>query len=272
MNDSSFGGASGNIWRRIDFLNNGVGYFKPINQDNSIWKTTDFGENWIKTSYGFSGGAAVIKFYNENIGFVTDYGGLARTLDGGNTWDHWDSPFSRSDIEFAPDDPANVWLLGDDKVFFTSDTGNTWKSVSINGFGMAANNEGRDMVFTSRQNGWLLSEKNVYKTTNGGGLTNVAQLNSHQPEIFLFQNYPNPFNPYTEIRYQIRKTSHVTIKIYDLLGQEVTTLVDGNVDAGTHDVRWNARNRENTPVSTGIYVYRLNVDKEVFQRKMALIR
>jgi photosystem II stability/assembly factor-like uncharacterized protein len=278
MNDSSFGSISYNEWREVDFLNDGVGYYCPLVLDDCVWKTNDFGRSWTKTAYMPDSNPTVLKFYDKNIGFVSNGGAIARTMDGGNTWKYWDhenaSPtlFTWLDIEFAPGDPSTVWLLGDNEVFFSSDTGNTWKSININGYGEHALNPGRDLVFTSRDNGWLLSQKKIYKTANGGGFTDVAQAGSRLPETFLFQNFPNPFNPETEIQFQIRKTSHATLKIHDVLGNEIATLLDDRMEAGTHTVLWNGRNRENFPVSSGIYLYRLIVDKEILQGKMTLIR
>jgi hypothetical protein len=218
----------------------------------------------------------VVKFYDENIGFVSNRAAIARTLDGGNTWKYRDrdgaSPFTWSDIEFAPDDPSTVWMLGDNEIYFSSDTGNTWKSTAISGYGAAVNNQGRDLAFTSRKNGWLLSQKNIYRTTNGGGFTDVARSKCCLPETFLYPNFPNPFNPDTRIRFQIPKPSHVTLKIFDLLGREVVSLMDQDMEPGTHEARWNACNRENIPVSSGIYFYRLTTDQGTLQRKTTLIR
>jgi len=69
---------------------------------------------------------------------------------------------------------------------------------------------------------------------------------------WLEQNYPNPFNPSTTIRFSIPRREHVTLKVFDVLGREVATLVDGVKDAGEHSVVWNA-----TPVPSGAYFYRL---------------
>lgn len=81
------------------------------------------------------------------------------------------------------------------------------------------------------------------------------------PERFvLAQNYPNPFNPMTDIRYQIPDVGspvHTTLTIFNILGQEVTTLVDDVRDAGSYTVSWNGLNAQGTRVASGVYVYRI---------------
>ena len=92
-------------------------------------------------------------------------------------------------------------------------------------------------------------------------------------ESALGQNYPNPFNPSTVIRYELSSQSHVTIGVYNTLGQDVTTLVDGVVDAGYRDVRWDA-----SEVPAGVYYYRITATSlatgEVFGsvQKMVLVK
>jgi hypothetical protein len=74
----------------------------------------------------------------------------------------------------------------------------------------------------------------------------------------LLQNYPNPFNPLTVIRYQLPVSSRVTLKIYNILGQEVKTLVDQIQDAGYQSVEWNGINNIGTQLTSGVYFYRLS--------------
>jgi hypothetical protein len=88
----------------------------------------------------------------------------------------------------------------------------------------------------------------------------------------LFQNYPNPFNPRTEISYQTSEPGRVTLKVYNVLGQEVATLVDADQPAGAHRVEWNAGT-----FASGVYVYRLsaggdNRGQVVLQRAMMLVK
>ena len=88
------------------------------------------------------------------------------------------------------------------------------------------------------------------------------------PEKFeLAQNYPNPFNPYTKISWQSPVGSHQTLRVYDVLGNEVTKLVDEYQDAGSYEVEFNASN-----LASGIYLYRLEAGNSVLSKKMLLVK
>jgi hypothetical protein len=96
----------------------------------------------------------------------------------------------------------------------------------------------------------------------------LAFRSGFSPEYpLLYQNHPNPFNPSTMINYQLPKRSFVSLKIYDLLGKEVTTLVSANQSAGAHNIIWNA-----TGVPSGIYYYRLSVDSFIDTKKLILLK
>ena len=89
----------------------------------------------------------------------------------------------------------------------------------------------------------------------------------------LSQNFPNPFNPATTIRYGLPKAERVTLKIYNLLGEEVATLVDNaEKKAGYHAAIWDGRNRDGGFIASGIYLYRLRAGKSVVTKKMALVK
>jgi hypothetical protein len=100
-------------------------------------------------------------------------------------------------------------------------------------------------------------------------LTTVAE-GRNSPElpagVFLDQNYPNPFNPATSVTFRIRNTEFITLKVYDLLGREVSTLVNGLKDPGTHTVVF-----DGSAFASGMYVYRLLVPGYVETRKMLLL-
>jgi hypothetical protein len=92
-------------------------------------------------------------------------------------------------------------------------------------------------------------------------------LSVNPTEYALSQNYPNPFNPATTIKYSVPKLSSVTIKIYDVLGSEVATLVNEEKTAGTYEIYWNAEN-----LSSGVYFYRLKAGSYVETKKMILLK
>ena len=90
--------------------------------------------------------------------------------------------------------------------------------------------------------------------------------------IALEQNYPNPFNVQTMIPYQLQTASRVRLEIFDVLGQRVRTLVSGQRSAGAHRVRWDGRDREGKQVSSGVYLYTLQVASYQKLRKMLMVR
>ena len=131
---------------------------------------------------------------------------------------------------------------------------------------------------------WIVDDENpspmIYKATREGGKTvmidvhfqgeqftvpNEEELSPYSFE--LAQNYPNPFNPATVISYQLPANSLVSLKVYDLVGREVATLVDARMSAGSHTVNFDA-----TRLSSGMYIYRLQAGSNVQTRKMMLIK
>jgi flagellar hook assembly protein FlgD len=106
-----------------------------------------------------------------------------------------------------------------------------------------------------------------------GGLVFAENNNNSVTERFrLEQNYPNPFNPSTQIEYELPASTEVTLKIYNLLGQEVKTLVTEIQGKGVYTVEWNGTNHNGLEVAGGIYFYRLISDTFVQTRKMILLK
>ncbi len=87
------------------------------------------------------------------------------------------------------------------------------------------------------------------------------------PTVYSITNYPNPFNPTTTINYQLPENGFVTIKVYDMLGKEIATLVNGNRTAGYHKVTFDAGR-----LTSGIYIYTINAGKYTLSKKMLLMK
>jgi len=104
------------------------------------------------------------------------------------------------------------------------------------------------------------------------GTATVYNEDAVQFEFALSQNYPNPFNPTTTISYGVATTGHITLSIYDITGRLVTTLVDGQINAGNHHVMWNGLDNMGMPVSTGVYMYSLQSETSKMTRKMVYMK
>jgi len=90
--------------------------------------------------------------------------------------------------------------------------------------------------------------------------------------LVLYANYPNPFNPSTTIRFDVPEAGIVNLTIYDLNGRRITTLVDENMAAGSHQVSWNGHDASGISVASGVYIYRLQQMNRVLSRKLTLLR
>ena len=117
-----------------------------------------------------------------------------------------------------------------------------------------------------------------YKNNPSGNVTALENIVSELPEEFnLAQNYPNPFNPSTSIRYQVSSIAQVTLKVYDVLGNEVATLVNEEKPAGSYEVDFSAisgsaSGRNASQLSSGIYLYKLTAGNFIQTRKMILVK
>lgn len=99
-------------------------------------------------------------------------------------------------------------------------------------------------------------------------LTSIEPVSNNIPAtVNLHQNYPNPFNPATKIRFDIQHMGFTTLKIHDILGREVATLVDQNLNPGSYEINWNAGNTAN-----GIYFYSLTIGNTRITKTMTLLK
>lgn len=91
-------------------------------------------------------------------------------------------------------------------------------------------------------------------------------------EFELFQNYPNPFNPSTSISFRLKTDDYVALKVFNILGQEVKTLMNGYEQSGFKVVKWDGSNNSGQQVSSGVYIYRLQIKEHVKSMRMILLK
>ena len=162
-------------------------------------------------------------------------------------------------------DAENGWVVGNSgKIYRTQNGGKNWESQKS---GVQSNLNGID--FVDDLHGVAVGDSGVVLTTGTGGVTStIKTINLSPPQTFeLGQNYPNPFNPTTVISYQLPANTLVTLKVYDVLGRLVKTLVQERQTAGVHSVTFNA-----SSLSSGVYFYRLSAGSFVQTMKLMLLK
>ena len=258
--------------RSVFFLNENIGWVVggQIYDPGIILKTTNGGTDWTSTISDTIGYLASVFFIDENIGWAAgQYGTIIKTLDGGTDWftqsisqaanlnSIW---FTDANTGYAVGQAAGIYGT----ILKTTDGGTDWfiqTAVTINTI--------NSIFFIDALTGWAVGYNGtILKTTNGGVTFIEEEKNGINPDEFILeQNYPNPFNPTTTIEYSIPMAGLVTIKIFDILGREVTTLVNEEKQRGNHLVKFNASN-----LSSGIYFYRLQAGNFMSEKKLILLK
>lgn len=241
------------------FINSTTGWFLDKNTSPKIYKTVNSGFNW--TTLPLSSVYNDIYFFNESTGLLCGEG-VIKTTDGGNTWVTKLSESALNKILFI--NQQTGWTFGNaGKIWKTTNSGENWSSDTSYGRKLIA------ASFINQNTGWILGEAGMLlRTINSGVL--VKQTSIETPNNFsLSQNYPNPFNPSTRINYDLRNSNFVSLKVFDMLGKEVASLVNEKQNTGSYSVDFNS-SEFNLP--SGIYFYTLNAGEFKETRKMVLVK
>ncbi len=288
----------------IAFATENVGYI--VSSSGILFRTSDAGKTWsVHTTFGTTPLERII-FSNPTLGWIVADNGAHRTTDGGLTWQHvypqTGSPldvsaignsvwFPRVNRVVFSTDAGSTWttrtvfpvgnIIYDIRSLTFADKNNGW----------AASNSGRiyrttnggdtwDMESDINQNGLFgvrfADMKRGWAVGGGGAILHFNSLTTSISEpiigqlperIALLQNYPNPFNSTTTIQFFLPHSSSVTLIVYDVLGQEIETLLAGELNAGEFFVQWNAQN-----YSSGVFFYRLHANGHFETKRMILLR
>jgi len=169
-------------------------------------------------------------------------------------------------------------VVNNTKIEYTIDIQSNAYPVTISLEGAKAALAGMKMAARTQQ-GQLLGSLNgsgsSIKITNSSVKAVVLTLNdgANIPKVFaLGQNYPNPFNPTTRFTVDVPKTSSVEVTIYDVLGQKVNTLMNGQQAAGSISVQWDGRDANGLPVTSGVYFVHMKADNFTATQKIVLMK
>jgi photosystem II stability/assembly factor-like uncharacterized protein len=290
------------MWPAVHFIDENIGWrtewVGSMYSSPRIKKTTDGGINWqLQFDEVFlpTSGLCRIKFKNENNGFAVGYwygahprlnennkikdtpppwGLMFYTTDGGANWVNTDSSIYLSLLHPLLLHPLNdVFLIGTEAAIAVGDSGDilftpyateSWIEQT-SGTDSCLNG----VYFVDDLNGWVVGDGGtILHTTNGGvSFIEEEQIDVMPTESLLAQNYPNPFNPTTIIQYAISSRQLVTLKVYDVLGNEIETLVNQEKPAGTYEVTWIAAS-----LPSGVYFYQIRTGDFVQTKKMILLK
>jgi hypothetical protein len=264
-------------WEEFDhhFLNGGLEVW-----DGGMEFTADFEVDYIFAVY--SDGSSD-KIFIDASTFIWDNPQLIQYIDSiqfayqGST-----GPGSKKGIEFRiPLSDINAESSDEFQVFTTmvSATG-FFSNVSVPGNITVWDNPGFNPNFYTNQTDDNCGCPNPNTTIGNGPYhtdwnTIVVGINEDEilipTEYGLSQNYPNPFNPLTTIKYQLPEAAEIELVIYNILGQEIYTLINGKKQAGYHSQAWNATDQYGNAVASGLYIYRLDA-KGVSGRKFVQVK
>jgi len=252
----------------VYFSNEQTGWIGRFN--SGIWKTTDAGLNWIQ-QYGFMAHQYNTEFHfiNDQTGFFAGgnpLGSLYRTTSGGSNWDLLSVSYGVTGFSFPNINTGYVLSYGfwGYEIAKTTNTGVNWVIHSFNTYVYL-----RAIYFPSVNTGWAVGGSGVIlKTTSGGVTIGIQPISTEIPNDYsLSQNYPNPFNPQTNIRFEIPDAAYVILKIYNSLGEEVTTLANEELRAGVYEVQFDA-----SYLPSGMYYYRITARSYTQTKKMVLVK
>jgi len=278
-------GYSGQTWG-LHFIDENTGY--AMGSAASTRKTTNGGLNWFGGLPWFPGEYTFNEchFFNSGTGFVlyssvipppnsSQTGGIYKANSMNSFVLVW-SAANRSlgGLTFTGTDTAYAVGGGLSGTAYVAiilqsiDGGDTWSAQQTNFINQSMN----DLCFLDSKFGFAVGRAGTIIKTQTGGVNSVNLVNENIPESFsLSQNYPNPFNPSTKILFSIPfvETTQrvVSLKVYDALGREVTTLVNQQLSPGTYQVEWNASN-----YTSGLYFYKLTSGDFAETKKMILIK
>jgi photosystem II stability/assembly factor-like uncharacterized protein len=241
-------------------------------KNNRIFRSTDKGYNWEVFNMPYQGyPAGWIAFSSSSYGVAISNPNswVSRTTDGGETWAIIDtiSNFTPWAVRNAPGYLNYFLTVGEDaagmngKSYYTNNSGNFWAALSAPSQSILLD------VSVTLDSAWAVGNNGIILKSDIITEVEEEYLSSVPTGYALSQNYPNPFNPSTKIRYYIPQVSNVVIKVFDILGNEIETLVNEEKQTGTYELTWKT---ENLPSS--VYFYRLQAGDFIQTRKMILMK
>jgi photosystem II stability/assembly factor-like uncharacterized protein len=241
--------------------------------DSKALFTTDAGATWTQSTFtnlpgGLLRDISDLVFYDGLKGIaVGEDATIFTTTNGGAVWNY--STIAGSLIDLSAVDfksTSNFYTCGSDYLYETTDGGINWIVKLDSSFLDRANLYSIDIS----PNGFIWLGSGSSKIFSNAPYLSLNKEMNEQPNNFeLNQNYPNPFNPSTTISFELKTSTFVTLKIFDILGNEVAKLIEKEMTPGFHELNYSVKYSE---LNSGVYFYRLQAGNKMETKKMILIK
>lgn len=237
-----------------------------VGESGTILTTSDTCNSWTTQDCPINTTLRSVTFTDTLNGYILgDNGTFLKTTDGGQLWQLAASLNSTLNAMRFVSTSAG-WIAADNgKIFRTVDGGEHWETQES---GVQSNLTSMD--FIDNYSGIVVGENGIILTTSNGGVTSSLENENHNalPKTFeLKQNFPNPFNPITKISFSLPSNEFAVLKIYDILGRVITTLVSEEKSAGTYSINFDA-----SKLASGVYIYKIQAGNFINSKKMILLK
>jgi len=244
---------------------NSTGYIFAGTYFGGIYRSADNGENWTQINVGLTN-TDIRTLATNSSGhiFAGSSSGVFRSTDNGDNWTQINNGFTISYVLALAFNSSNDVFAGTYGygVFRSRDNGENWEEWN-NGL-----TEINVQALLPNPNEYIFAgtfEKGIYRSLNS--TTSIEAEDFNHPRVSLSQNYPNPFNPTTNIKFRIPDFGFVSLKVYNILGRQITTLINEEISAGTYEVEFVGKN-----LPSGIYFYQLKTGNHIEIKKMMLLK
>ncbi len=274
----------------VDWYTCGAAHSQPLNANRKAYAAW-----WLWAS--LAGWSTTADQLNFPLNSVSEQGFLNQTIKLQFTEDHPQTGINvvkvLDDSVMAQSLPNNLIALQNSYYIITSSSGNVGQyNLTFNTTGMSDSFHNFQILKRNYGNSFwqeIINDSTITVVYNDPYIT-IQGLDTFsefvlaretvenydltiQPVILdNIQNYPNPFNPTTTIQFNLKKQSHVKLNIYNLKGQLVKSLFDGNKFAGQQKIVWNGKDNKGQDISSGLYLYRIETDKTVQTKRMLLLK
>lgn len=247
-------------------------FIRVHSQPNKLYRSNDLGNSWnlCFNLSSFEEDYSLTQKYNSSDMYLAN-GSVYKSDDDGTIWNQIYTGSFGTDIIDIVVDQNNInniysYYYTDyhhRKIFFSSDAGNSWQDAS---YGLPSSiSDVYDLsISTTTGKVYILTDNGFWSgfPTTTGIDDDILRL-----EFYLSDNYPNPYNARTIIEYKVAGISFVTLKVYDVLGNEVATLVNDEKLAGKYELNFNA-----SSLASGVYFYQLKAGEYINTKKMILLK